>query len=162
MIRFRVAVLFVVSLIGTSVFAQAPAATSTTKHQKVVNLIKLTGTPEAMITVIREQIAMGKKTLPFPAKAQDDFETEFLKQIKVEDLIEMVVPAYEKYYTEAEIDQLTAFYQSPLGKKMVASMPTMQEEVGRAGAELGGKIGVRVGEKIGRVKSTCMTSFTNS
>lgn len=147
--RFRLAiVLFTLAQVCTTALAQAPSATPTAKHRKVVELIKMTGTPELMVNVIKQQIKMAKKTLPLPPKAQDDFESEFLNEIKTDDLVELVVPAYEKYYNEAEIDQLIAFYNSPIGKKMVASLPAMTEETGRAGGELGAVIGARVGQKI--------------
>ncbi|MGE5112514.1 MAG: DUF2059 domain-containing protein [Acidobacteriaceae bacterium] len=146
--KLRVAVLFIVVLMCTTVFAQSSAPALDAKRQKIVELIKMTGTPDVMVDAIRQQIHMAKKTLPLPPKAQDDFESEFLNEIKVDELVELVVPAYEKYYTEQEIDQLTAFYKSPLGKKMVASLPTMMQEVSRAGGELGAQIGARVGQKI--------------
>lgn len=146
-LRICVVLIFVV-LIGTSVFAQAPAPAATQKHQKIITLIKLTGAPDIMVNAIREQMATAKKTLPLPPKAQDDFANEFMQEIKVDDLVELVVPAYENYYSEKEIDQLLAFYQSPLGKKMVASVPSMTEEIGKAGGELGAKIGGKVGERI--------------
>src|SRR5512146_447644 len=146
--KLRIVVLLTVVLMCTPVFAQSSSASTNAKHQKIVTLVKMTGTPTVMVDAIRQQIHMAKKTLPLPPKAQDDFESEFLNEIKVDELVELVVPAYEKYYTEQEIDQLTAFYKSPLGKKMVASLPTMMQEVSRAGGELGAQIGARVGQKI--------------
>ncbi len=146
--KLRVALLFTVVLMCTSVFAQNSTSSADVKHQKIVALIKMTGTPDVMVNAIRQQIHLAKKTLPLPPKAQDDFETEFLNDIKVDDLVQLVVPVYDKYYSEAEIDQLTAFYKSPLGQKMVASMPTMMEETEKAGGVLGAQIGARVGEKI--------------
>ena len=146
--KIRIAVLFIVALMCTSVFSQSPATSTDAKRQKIVELIKMTGTPDVMVSAIRQQIHLAKKTLPLPPKAQDDFETEFLNEIKVDDLVQLVIPTYEKYYTEAEIDQLTAFYKSPLGQKMVASLPTMMQETSRAGAELGAQIGARVGQHI--------------
>ena len=146
--KFRIAVLLTVVLMCTSLFAQNVTSSADAKHQKIVTLIKMTGTPDVMVTAIRQQIHLAKKTLPLPPKAQDDFETEFLNEIKVDDLVQLVVPVYDKYYTEAEIDQLTAFYKSPLGQKMVASLPMMMQETSKAGATLGAQIGVRVGQKI--------------
>ncbi len=144
----RIALLSTVVLMCASVFGQNSTSSGDAKHQKIVTLIKMTGTPDVMVNAIRQQIHLAKKTLPLPPKAQDDFETEFLNEIKVDDLVQLVVPVYEKYYSESEIDQLTAFYKSPLGQKMVASMPTMMQETSNAGATLGAQIGARVGQKI--------------
>lgn len=146
--KLRIVILFTVALMCTGAFAQSVASASDTKHEKIMELIKLTGTPDVMVNAIRDEIHTVKKTLPLPPKAQDDFETEFLNEIKVDDLVNLVVPAYDKYYTEAEIDQLVAFYKTPLGQKMVASLPMMMQETRQAGAELGRQIGMRVGQRI--------------
>lgn len=39
-----------------------------------------------------------------------------------------LVPVYARNYTTAEIKQLAAFYQSPLGQKMLATMPKVMAE----------------------------------
>src|SRR5512146_1005111 len=146
--KLRIVVLLTVVLMCTPVFAQSSSASTNAKHQKIVTLVKMTGTPTVMVDAIRQQIHLAKKTLPLPPKAQDDFETEFLNEIKVDDLVELMVPAYDKYYTEGEIDQLIAFYKSPLGQKLVSSLPTMTEETSKAAGALGAEIGARVGQKI--------------
>jgi hypothetical protein len=47
----------------------------------------------------------------------------------VDDMLSEVVPLYAKTYTLDEIRQLTAFYQSPLGQKMLRTMPRLMGEV---------------------------------
>jgi hypothetical protein len=39
-----------------------------------------------------------------------------------------LVAVYARNYTTAEIQQLAAFYQSPLGQKMLATMPKVMAE----------------------------------
>jgi len=52
-----------------------------------------------------------------------------MKQISVTDLIEqVVVPAYDKYYSESEIRDLIAFYKTPTGQKSVAVQPQLTAE----------------------------------
>jgi hypothetical protein len=38
---------------------------------------------------------------------------------------EMMVPLYDKHFTESELRDLVTFYRSPTGQKMVASMPSL-------------------------------------
>jgi len=47
----------------------------------------------------------------------------------VDEMLAEVVPLYAKTYTLDEIRQLTAFYQSPLGQKMLRTMPRLMGEV---------------------------------
>ena len=43
----------------------------------------------------------------------------------VDDILTEIVPLYAEIYTLDEIRQLSAFYMSPLGQKMLNSMPTV-------------------------------------
>ena len=43
----------------------------------------------------------------------------------IDDMLTEMVPLYAETYTLDEIHQLSAFYASPLGQKMLANMPTL-------------------------------------
>ncbi len=45
----------------------------------------------------------------------------------VQFLADLYAPIYAKHYSEAELRELTAFWQSPLGKKTLAAMPKLTE-----------------------------------
>jgi uncharacterized protein len=52
-----------------------------------------------------------------------------MKQINVPELIEqVVVPLYDKYYTESELRDLIAFYKTPTGQKMITVQPQLTGE----------------------------------
>ncbi len=42
---------------------------------------------------------------------------------------ELSVPVYDKYFSEEEIQQLTAFYQTPLGAKTIKVLPQLMAEI---------------------------------
>lgn len=46
----------------------------------------------------------------------------------LDEMIAELVPVYARNYTTAEIQQLAVFYQSPLGQKMLATMPKVMAE----------------------------------
>ncbi|QJD98843.1 DUF2059 domain-containing protein [Massilia forsythiae] len=46
----------------------------------------------------------------------------------VDDMLKEMVPLYAQTYTVDEIHQLTAFYTSPLGQKMMANMPKLMAQ----------------------------------
>lgn len=46
----------------------------------------------------------------------------------IDEMIAEMVPLYAKTFTTAEIKELTAFYRTPLGRKMMASMPRLSAE----------------------------------
>ncbi|MCA1246990.1 DUF2059 domain-containing protein [Massilia sp. MS-15] len=49
-------------------------------------------------------------------------------QALVDEMIEAMVPLYTRHYTAGEIRQLTAFYSSPVGRKMMALTPQLSTE----------------------------------
>jgi hypothetical protein len=45
----------------------------------------------------------------------------------VEYLAELYMPLYAEHYSETELRELTAFWQSPIGKKTIGAMPALTE-----------------------------------
>ncbi|GAB3389118.1 DUF2059 domain-containing protein [Massilia agri] len=52
----------------------------------------------------------------------------FNDETMIDDMINEMVPLYANNYTVAEIKQLTAFYQSPVGRKMMTLTPKLAAE----------------------------------
>ena len=46
----------------------------------------------------------------------------------VEEIIERLVPLYDKYYTEKELWSIVEFYESPAGKKALEVTPEIMKE----------------------------------
>lgn len=46
----------------------------------------------------------------------------------IDEMIEAMIPVWARTFTVSEIEQLSALYGSPLGKKMLSSMPQMMSE----------------------------------
>ena len=56
---------------------------------------------------------------------------EFKKALDVDDLIEQLIPLYDKHFTAEELQAYVEFYSSPAGKKLVMTIPQiMTESVG--------------------------------
>ena len=66
-------------------------------------------------------------------KIVDTFLQKFQALITPQAFVELTVPIYDKHFTAEEIRGLIQFYESPLGKKMIAESPTIVEESGAAG-----------------------------
>jgi len=49
--------------------------------------------------------------------------------LNIDNLIDELVPVYERYYSTEEIRQLIKFYASPLGKKVLETTPEMMKEI---------------------------------
>ncbi len=63
---------------------------------------------------------------------------EVLRQtFSAERFIELSIPVYMANFSEAELDELIEFYQSPLGKKLNERLPTIMLQSQAIGEELG-------------------------
>jgi uncharacterized protein len=82
-----------------------------------------------MHQMIREQYMKDKDKLPA------DFEARMTKliddQMKAfpwDEILQSMVPVYQKHLTKGDVAALVAFYSSPVGKKMLKEMPAMTAE----------------------------------
>jgi len=124
-------------------------ASSAAKDAKIRELINLMGTAKVAVDLMKSEVAGIKKLLPFPAAAQDDFEKEFLATIDPKDLVDLVVPIYDRHFSEPDIDGMLAFYRTPVGQHFTKVLPDLTAESQKAGEEWGKALGMKVGRKIG-------------
>ena len=118
---------------------------TSTKTEKVRQLLELMGSGK-----LAEQVAGQMITLFQNAYTDVDkqFWDEFSKEMKTAELLELIVPIYEKYYTEEEVEQLITFYKTPLGKKVTESLPMITQESMEAGRMWGEGIGMKVVQRL--------------
>lgn len=124
--------------LGMSTFAQ-------TKETKIRELITLTGGDKLASQGVSQNIGKYQKAYPGVPRT---FWDEFSKEMSPEKFAELYVPIYSKYYTEAEIDDLIKFYQTPIGKKTLEVMPLILKESMKAGAKMGEETSAKIMKKI--------------
>jgi len=61
---------------------------------------------------------------------------------------EMMMPVYNKYYTGQDIKDLITFYASPVGQKVIASMPGLVQESMAIGNRWGNMLGPQIEARI--------------
>ena len=52
-------------------------------------------------------------------------------------VLDRMVPVYQRHFTAAEVDGLVKFYRSPLGQKVLAQMPETMAEAAKVGQQWG-------------------------
>lgn len=65
-----------------------------------------------------------------------------------ESITAIVVPIYDRYFSDQDLKGLIAFYQSPLGKKTIAVMPRVVAESQEAGRQWGEELGKQSMEEV--------------
>lgn len=125
---------------GFSIAASSQTST-TTKTEKIKQLLEMSGSAKLGVQVANSMISSFQKSF---TNVDKKFWEEFAKEIKAEELINLIIPIYDKHYTEEDIDQLISFYNSPIGKKMVETLPVISQESMTAGQAWGREIGEKV------------------
>jgi uncharacterized protein len=71
--------------------------------------------------------------LPPDAEAQmNQMYDKMMKTMPADELLDSMIPVYQKHFTKGDIDSLVAFYATPTGKKMVAELPAITQEAMQA------------------------------
>ena len=98
---------------------------------EVVKLMRLTEADNMML----QTIEMGFRAYIPQMEAEDsDFPWEeyierCLQRIDIDRLLYQMVPIYSRYYTREEIAELIAFYETPLGRKLVKETSQILQEM---------------------------------
>jgi hypothetical protein len=119
---------FLVTFILTP-FAYSQSTPSPQQVAKVQRLISLSGGYEIqkVSDQLKDQLITSIK--PSYPKISASQWNQIKANMTTEELEVMTARAYLKHYSEQEIDQLIAFYQSDLGQKMQKSLPALQKDL---------------------------------
>jgi hypothetical protein len=81
----------------------------------------------------REQLKKKRPDLTDAELARMDRESDdLIKHFPLEEMLNDMVPIYQRHFTKSEITALTAFYSSPAGQKFLHEMPSVTAETMRA------------------------------
>ena len=128
-------------ILSFCVLSLSANAQSSSKSKKINQLLELTGSAKMGIQIMDQMINTFKSS---HSTVNEQFWEDFKKEIKMDDINNIIIPIYDKYYTENDIDQLIVFYNSPIGKKMISTMPQVMQESIAAGQKIGKEIGEKV------------------
>lgn len=93
----------------------------TEKAKLIADFINVSGVRKNM----EQNLGQVMERVPEANRAQ------FEQLFNVDEIIELLIPLYDRHYTETELRALISFYESPAGKKMLEATPEiMKESVG--------------------------------
>lgn len=138
-----------ITLALVSLFAINGLAQNNAEYKSAVQkMLTASGAENTFKASVTQMFGMMRQQQP---QQSNDFwvsmENETLKT-SIADLIELLVPVYQKHLSLDDINQLTAFYQSPIGRKFAEKTPLITQESMAAGQQWGMKIGQKIIDKI--------------
>ncbi len=109
-------------------------------REQIMKLLDLLQVPDSLaltLDAMKEQMKIGalqafrekvENPSPEQIKSVDAIVDEEFKKIGMEDLIQDVVPIYQKHLSRSDVEAVIKFYSSPVGQKIRREQPAMARE----------------------------------
>ncbi len=134
----------------TPATASAPAipAADAASKQDVMNLLSALKVKENMANMLegmrdqmkkgaRQGIAARRLTATDAQVSQmDGMIDDMFKQVPLDEMLDAMVPVYQKHLSKPEMAAISSFYMSPAGQKLLSEQPAMMQEGFQAGGSL--------------------------
>jgi hypothetical protein len=118
------------------------------KEADIRRLIELTGTAKLALGIttasLKRDRAMLERAFPPGPRQQemvDIFVKKFEARMNAHDLMERMVPIYDRHFSHDDIKALLSFYQSPAGQRTLQVMPQILQESAGIGVTWGQELG---------------------
>jgi uncharacterized protein len=121
-------------------FSQISLAEPATE-KTIRTLLETTGAGALGTQMMLQMLPGLKKMVP---KAPEDFWTDFMKEANTDELITLVIPIYQKNFTEEDLVETIAFYKSPVGQRLITKLPIVSQESFQVGQQWGQELAKRV------------------
>jgi hypothetical protein len=134
----------------------APAAPEKKMSQKetdIRKLLEVSGSSKLGQQILDQMIGQFRKSMP---DVPQEFWTKFQEQAQMDELVELIIPIYDKHFSDDDIKDLIKFYESPIGRKLMHEMPEIVQESMAIGQNWGRNMAQRVMQQLhekGYVKS---------
>jgi hypothetical protein len=146
--RIVVAAIAVLCVLGGAARADSSAGQKppeTQKQKDIRKLLKITGSGELGTQVMGQMIGNMKKAMP---QVPEKFWTDFMKEVHTDELIDLIVPVYDRNLSQGDVTELIKFYESPTGKKFVSVLPKITQESMGVGEKWGRELAMKVMTKL--------------
>lgn len=131
--------------------APAPSAENLAAAQELVRVMKATDIFKTMLpSLVNSMKAAVVQNRPEVAKNYDAMMPRFIEaaNTRVNELADQIAGVYARHFTLDELHQMTQFYQSPAGQKMIAEQPAIARETLAFGQQLGRTIAADIVEQM--------------
>ncbi len=145
MSKYVIAVCGMLVLAASSCFAQQPLANDLpATKEDILKMFEVMNSRQqvrqVMEQVMQQMRAMNreqiKKRRPDITEGElsrlDQESEEIAKNFPVEEMMDDMVPVYQKHLSKTDVKAMIAFYSSPTGKKLLRDMPSLMSEAMQA------------------------------
>ena len=116
---------FSLSLLLTLSLISMPAVAEQASIQSVKTLMERTGAGDMGVQMMNQMLPALKKMVP---DASEKFWVDVMAEMNANQIIELVIPVYQKHLTEQDINAINDFYNTTAGKKLISVQPAIMQE----------------------------------
>lgn len=143
------------SVAALSMLAAPPTARSQgpavdpAKAALIRRILELTNAAELAITAMEASIPGQRAATPqIPKEFWDEFVVRARSDMPR--FIDMLIPIYDAHFTEAQLEQLVTFYQSPLGQHSAKVQPLVTTQSIQTGQQWGAQLGAEIAQDLAK------------
>jgi len=133
-----------VCLILTLSFTSMSVASEQASKESVMILMERTGAGDLGVQMMKQMLPVLKEMVP---EAPEKFWDDVLKEMNADQIIELVIPVYQKHLTEEDIKGINAFYDTAAGKNLIRVQPEIMQESMVLGRQWGEEIARKIVNK---------------
>jgi uncharacterized protein len=141
--RFMIVMAACLAFAGAGTAQQAAADAPATKEdiQKYLEVMHSRDMMAKMVEAMSKPMhqMMHEEYLKDKDKLPPDFEArmnkimdDYMKDSPFDEMLQAMVPAYQKHLTKGDVDNLVTFYASPTGQKLIRELPAISAEAMQA------------------------------
>lgn len=119
----------------------AQSAPKETKDANIRKLLVLTDARGIFKRGLEAQLSLMKAS---EVRVPPRFWDAVLKEVDPDEFVELLIPVYDKHFSDDELKGLIAFYETPLGKKLISELPPIMTESAAIGDKYGEQIAGQV------------------
>lgn len=130
-----------VGLLFSTLLISMPVFSKPASEENIRKLMEVTGAGDMGVQMMNQMLPALKQMIP---DAPAEFWTDVMAEVDGNQIIELVIPVYQKYLSEEDVQAINAFYNTPAGKNLIQVQPAIIQESMMLGQEWGKGIAEKV------------------
>ncbi len=115
------------------------------KRTDIIRLLQVTQATSMGEQAVQQILSTFRQMMP---QVKEDVWQEVKKEVSADELIQRLIPIYDKHFSAGELRDLLRFYESPIGKKTTQVMPAINQEALQIGQQWGSEVALRVKRRV--------------
>ncbi|WP_427983730.1 DUF2059 domain-containing protein, partial [Agarivorans sp.] len=133
--------LSIAALASVLFFPSALIHAEPARPESIKALMQLSGSGQMGMQMMQQLLPALKRMVP---DAPESFWVDVMADVNADEMENMVIPVYQKYLSEADVQAINRFYQTEAGQKLISVQPAIMQESMAIGQQWGQQIARQV------------------